>query len=223
MIADIRKVSPDLVLHGGDLADAGSSPVEVVDRIRGLGWNGTKGNTDEMLTTPEALEEYANTSKAPASMWRAIREMAAVTRNRLGTNRLAWLNNLPLVYRTPELAVVHASPTDCWRAPGTNASNEELKENYLKLERRIVIFGHIHEPFVRELTGVPGIVANSGSVGLPYDGDVRGSYLLIDDGRVSIKRVEYDLSKEIKLLSDSNLPGFEWTARMLKSAAPTMP
>jgi len=29
MLADVRQCSPDLVLHGGDLADNGSSPVEI--------------------------------------------------------------------------------------------------------------------------------------------------------------------------------------------------
>ena len=33
VLADLRQTSPDLILHGGDLADAGASPVEIVDRI----------------------------------------------------------------------------------------------------------------------------------------------------------------------------------------------
>ena len=52
VLADLRQTAPDLVLHGGDLADAGSSPVEIVDRIRDLGWQGVIGNTDEMLAMP---------------------------------------------------------------------------------------------------------------------------------------------------------------------------
>lgn len=36
--ADLRQVSPDVVLHGGDLADGGSIPTEIVDSIRDLGW-----------------------------------------------------------------------------------------------------------------------------------------------------------------------------------------
>ena len=40
VIADIGAMSPDVVLHGCDLADGGASPVEVVDRIRELGWDG---------------------------------------------------------------------------------------------------------------------------------------------------------------------------------------
>src|SRR3989442_10258227 len=49
VLADLGQTSPDLILHGGDLADGGASPAEIVDRIRDLGWQGVLGNTDEML------------------------------------------------------------------------------------------------------------------------------------------------------------------------------
>src|SRR5437016_1723790 len=84
VLADLRQASPDLILHGGDIADGGASPVEIVDRIRDLGWQGVIGNTDEMLATPESLEEVASHSTAPPSLWAAIREMAAATRAALG-------------------------------------------------------------------------------------------------------------------------------------------
>ena len=45
VLADLRQTSPDLILHGGDLADSGSSPAEIVDRVRDLGWQGGVGNT----------------------------------------------------------------------------------------------------------------------------------------------------------------------------------
>jgi len=51
VLSDIRDVSPDIVLHGGDLADGGSSPVEIVDYIRDFGWPGVIGNTEEMLVS----------------------------------------------------------------------------------------------------------------------------------------------------------------------------
>src|SRR6266513_2300564 len=84
VLADLRQTAPDLILHGGDLADGGSSPAGIVDCIRDLGWQGVLGNTDEILTRPEALEEFANQSPAPPSLWAAIREMAAATRALLG-------------------------------------------------------------------------------------------------------------------------------------------
>src|ERR1700751_2297429 len=89
VLADLRQTAPDLVLHGGDLADAGASPVKIVDRIRDLGWQGVVGNTDEMLATPESLEEFANNPPRLPSLFAAIREMAAVTRETLGEERLA--------------------------------------------------------------------------------------------------------------------------------------
>ncbi len=89
VLADLQQTSPDLILHGGDLADAGASPVEIVDRIRDLGWKGVLGNTDEMLFRPESLEEFASQSSAPPSLWTAIRQMAAATRTMLGEERIA--------------------------------------------------------------------------------------------------------------------------------------
>src|SRR5260370_9128230 len=94
VLADLRQTSPDLILHGGDLADGGASPVEIVDRIRDLGWQGVIGNTDEMLAAPESLEEFARQSSAPPSLWAAILDMAAATREALWQNRLARLRGL---------------------------------------------------------------------------------------------------------------------------------
>src|SRR2546428_7989144 len=87
VLADLRQTSPDLVLHGGDLADVGASPAEIVDRIRDLGWQGVVGNGEEALSMPETLEEFASQSSAPPSFWAAIREMVAATRAVLGEER----------------------------------------------------------------------------------------------------------------------------------------
>jgi predicted phosphodiesterase len=32
VVADLRQVAPDLVVHGGDLAAGGAHPVEIIDR-----------------------------------------------------------------------------------------------------------------------------------------------------------------------------------------------
>src|SRR5215475_5705339 len=98
VLADLKQTSPDLVLHGGDLADAGSGPVEIVDRIRDLGWKGVAGNTDQMLAMPETFESFASRSPKLAPLWNVLREMAAATRELLGEERLLWLRNLPLLH-----------------------------------------------------------------------------------------------------------------------------
>ena len=223
VLAHLKHTSPDLVLHGGDLADPGSSPIEIVDRIRQFGWHGVMGNSDEMLVRPESLEAFASQSSAPAALWTAIREIASATRSVLGGERLAWLSELPLVSTQDAFALVHATPESCWRAPADDATDAELETIYGLLDRPIVVFGHTHRPLIRHISGHPRLLVNTGSVGLPYDGDPRASYLLLEGNSPSIQRVEYDLEREWKALSSCGLPGAAWTAKMLRSSSPQMP
>jgi protein phosphatase len=72
VLADLRQTSPDLILHGGDLADSGANPVEIVDRIRDLGWQGVIGNGEEALSMPATLEDFASQSSAPPLLWAAF-------------------------------------------------------------------------------------------------------------------------------------------------------
>jgi putative phosphoesterase len=223
VLADIQQASPDLVLHGGDLADAGSSPTEIIDRIRSLGWQGVMGNTDEMLIQPTSLEDFASQSSAPPAIWEAIRQIATATREALGEQRLAWLRQLPRIKIQDAFALVHASPNSCWRAPSPDATDADLNAIYGSLNKPIVVFGHTHRPSVRTVDGTLKLLINTGSVGLSYDGDTRASYLLLEHNIPSIRRVEYDIEKELKALSTCSLPGTAWTAKMLRASSPQMP
>jgi len=226
VLADLRQTAPDLILHGGDLADSGASPVEIVDRIRDLGWQGVVGNTDEMLFRPESLEEFASQSSAPPSLWVAIRQMAAATRAMLGEERIAWLRGLARVQIEAPVALVHACPESLWRAPTPEATDAELESIYGPLGPLIAVYAHIHRPYVRSVTSPQArerLVANTGSVSLSHDGDRRASYLLLDGSSPTIRRVEYDLEKELKALSFCGLPHVDWIAKSLRAGSPQMP
>ena len=215
VLADLRLSSPDLVFHGGDLADSGSSPVEIVDRIRAFGWSGVAGNTDEALFRPSSLVEYAEQSPGFRPLLPEIEERMAWTREKLGSERLQWLSQQALAQEFADLVLVHASPADLWRSPSSNASDSELEEVYGRRGKRLVVFGHIHQPFVRTLPTV--VIGNSGSVGLPFDGDPRAAYLLIEEGKPQVRRVAYDTDLEIQRLLTSGLPRAEGLAQSLRS------
>lgn len=218
VLADLREISPDLVLHGGDLVTGGSSPAEVVDRVRDLGWQGVFGNTDEAIARPETLEAFAGQSAAPSPLWDAVREMTSFAREALGQERVEWLGALPRVLVQPPIALVHASPASAWRAPFAGAKDEDFESTYRTLEQPIAVYGHIHQPFVKELPGLT--VVNAGSVSQSFDGDPRSAYLLIDNGKATIRRVEYDLEREIAAMSRVGLPNADWIARTLRGARP---
>ena len=215
VLTDLRETSPDLILHGGDLPHGGSSPAEIVDCIRGLGWPGVLGNTDEMLFQPESL------APLPPALLKPIQEMAAATCESLGEERIAWLSGLPLTEIYPPIALVHASPESSWRSPTPESTDAELESVYGPLGQPIAVYGHIHRSYIRTLAGLT--VINTGSVSLSYDGDPRAAYLLLDDSEPTIRRVEYDVDKEIKALYASGLPHADWIAKSLRTALPQMP
>jgi diadenosine tetraphosphatase ApaH/serine/threonine PP2A family protein phosphatase len=208
VIADLERRGVDRVLQGGDLALGGWQPAEVVDRVRELGWPGVVGNTDELLWRPETLGEQIERAPKLEPLLRVIFEQhGPATSELLGEERLAWMRELPGELEDGELALVHAAPGDLWRAPMPDDRDADLLKAYAELDAEVVVYGHIHRPYVRDLGSMT--VANSGSVGAPYDSDPRASYLLVDGSDAEVVRVAYDVEREVAGLLSSSYPGAE--------------
>jgi predicted phosphodiesterase len=93
----------------------------------------------------------------------------------------------------------------------------ELETTYKQMDAEIVVYCHIHRPFIRKIGNM--IVCNTGSVGSPYDDDPRSSYLLIEDGKPATRRVAYDVEKEVGRLLASDYPQKEWIAEMRRKGS----
>jgi predicted phosphodiesterase len=205
VVDDIERRVPDRVVHGGDLALAGAQPAEVVDRIRELGWPGVVGNVDELLWNPQGLAVQLERAPKLEPLLRLLFETyAPATRELLGDERIAWLNGLPPEHREGGIRVLHASPGDLWRAPMPDASDGELLETYGPADGGIVVYGHIHLPYVRPLSSLT--VANTGSAGNPFDGDPRAAYLMVEDGEPETIRVSYEIEREVSIVLGSGYP-----------------
>jgi putative phosphoesterase len=202
VLEDLERQRPDLVVHGGDLAFNGPRPAECVERVRQLGWPGVRGNMDEALET--------HRGRHPSIDW---------AREQLGEERNRWLQGLALEWRRDdELALVHAVPGDLWKAIGREADDSQLREVYGPLGARLAVYGHIHRPYIRDLGDLT--VANTGSVGLPFDGDPRASYLLVSDGRPEVRRVAYDVERAVRDVEASGHPDAATIAGIYRSATP---
>jgi len=134
-----------------------------------------------------------------------LRRSQAWATERLGPERLAWLAALPPVWRLEDqVAIVHAAPGDLWTNVRPDAGDGELRATYGPLGARVVVYGHIHQPYVRELDGLT--VANTGAVGGSYDGDPRASYLLVEDGVCTVRRIGYDVERALAEIDRSGHP-----------------
>ena len=211
VVADLERVGPDLVVHGGDLALMGPRPAEVIDRIRELGWPGIVGNTDEVLWDFDG-------SPVPANLREVFRPQVAATRALLEEERIQWLQSLPREWKGDGIGLVHAVPGDLWSVIPPDAEDDTLIQTFGPLGTPLAVYCHIHRPYVRHPPNL--IVANSGSVGAPFDGDTRASYLLIDDGELEVRRVDFDLKSELAVLTASGYPFTPAIVEARRRAAP---
>jgi putative phosphoesterase len=168
----------DEFLLGGDYAVAGAWPKETVERLKELP-NATwiRGNVDRWL---------ADRHDAPAPM----EDIVARCAEALGEDLVGELAGLPDTTTIDGTLYCHASPQSDMQSffPQPGELDAEL---LMGVEAARVVFGHTHLQFAR--TGPGGIeLVNPGSVGMPWDGDHRAAYAVIDGDRLEHRRVEYD-------------------------------
>lgn len=189
----------DACLFLGDLVDYGASPVPCIEWVQDHAYAAVRGNHD-----------HAVAQRIVARGGTGFRELAAVTRplnwKVLEPRHLKYLARLP-VTRSLELdgikfLLVHATPRD--------PMDEYLLDDPIAWQARLqridadfVCVGHTHVQFHLKLDGVQ--VVNPGSVGQPRDGDPRAAYAVIENGRVEMRRVEYDIEAAVARLREAQL------------------
>jgi hypothetical protein len=176
------------------------------------------GNTDEMLWDTSARPALEASAPHLKPLFKVLFDSAGpATKKMIGPSRLAWLRALPTELRHENLALTHAGPGNLWRAPMETADDAELEKTYKQFNASVVVYCHIHKPFIRKIGNMT--VCNTGSVGSPYDNDPRASYLMIDDGQPVTRRMAYDVEKEVGRLLASDYPYKEWIAEIRRKGS----
>lgn len=179
VLADAGDV--DGYVIGGDVALFGAWPQETVERLRDLdGAQWLRGNGERWTAAPEDAPDDDVVQGAIASCRAALGD--------------GLVDELGALAESVELAdgtrCWHGSPRSDVRSflPEACPDEDELLAGVT--EHRLV-FGHTHLPFRRRARGVE--LLNPGSVGMPFDGDHRAAYAVIDeDGGLDLRRVAYD-------------------------------
>lgn len=209
VLADLDRLGPNPVVVAGDLALGGPRPAECVTLVRHRGYPTIRGNTDEWLTVPPSHVD-------DAISW---------TSARLGEDDRRFLAGLPLLWRFAQgpgdLVVVHATPWSVGDVVPPDAPATLVRRVFDEAKAEAVVYGHIHIAYVREVGDQ--LLVNTGSVGLPFDGDPRAAYVQLQpkQGRwtASLRRVSYDVGEAVRAARASDNPEGERWARRLETAS----
>jgi putative phosphoesterase len=215
VLAEPEVSDTDLIVVTGDHA-AGPQPVEVLDRLTGLGEQVllVRGNADRDLVTlargsgPDAVPDI--------SPWAA----AQLTESQVGL--LAALPH-PVTVEIEGFGPVvfcHGTPRNDEEVVLVDTRLERWAEAFAGLppEVETVVCGHTHMPFVRLVDR--RLVINPGSVGMPY-GRAGGAWALLRDGAVTLRRTRIDVEEAIaRVVAGSSYPGRqEWADEYLRATA----
>ena len=212
VLAAIDAEKPDAVYCLGDLVGYGARPNETIALIRERGIPTIMGNYDDGVGFDRddcgcAYKDAAEEARGQQSLfW---------TREVTTPQNKAYLRGL-----LPELRfeaegvrfrLVHGSPRRMNEYLFEDRDPRSLARVAAMADADVLVFGHTHRPWVKEIGGV--LMVNDGSVGKPKDGDPRAAWALLTVGAgqpvgVEIRRVPYDIvSMAAAIRAAEGLPG----------------
>ena len=211
VLKDIKSRNINHICCLGDLVAKGSQPKKTIELVKKECEVIIKGNCDDVVSQNFSTKEH---------IW---------NKETIGKENVKYLKSLPLSYdfymSGLKIRLIHASPDDLYNSINyydiTTKTNEEIK-NMFKFEDvpDVVIFGHIHSPFLYRLNDKtlvnPGPVANSCDIIEKNDEKIQSSSYMIIEGEYGSKeaasisyeivRLPYAYEKEINNLKNSDMP-----------------
>jgi putative phosphoesterase len=199
LAAVVDREAFDVCLVLGDLVDYGTDPIPCIDWVKEHTPYCIRGNHD-----------HAVAQRVVPRNGSGFKRLAAGTRplhwSLLDSPRMRYLARLPVTRHLEidgrQLHLVHATPRDAMdEYLGEDAAG--WTERLRNVEADLVCVGHTHQQF--HLEAGEKWVLNPGSVGQPRDGDPRAAYAVIENGRVELRRVVYDIEATLRQMQRSGV------------------
>jgi len=215
VFADIRTQEVSDLVCLGDVVGYGPDPEFCVDLVRGHCRWCLMGNHDEALFrdasdfNPHARGAIEYTRRRMIPRWWSSTEKKS---------RWKWMKRLPLRMSEGPYLFVHGSPRDPIReyvlATDGMLNPDKLRSVFDGIDR-FGVAGHTHQPGVHyedmRFQGLGGAAeltvdlpesgkcyVNVGSTGQPRDGDPRACYAILEESRVTWRRVPYDFRRTME-------------------------
>lgn len=187
----------DVIVAAGDLCLDGPKPKRVLKRLRDVGAQCLRGNTDRYIAE-------GGTDEDPDELdWQ---------RERIGPEWRAFLGRLPATLRFGPhdcaLVISHANPKNDEEHVWPDAADAQLERLFGDERGTAFAFGHLHLPYARVWR--QKLLTCVASAGLPKDGDPRAHYaiLTLRDGgwQVKSRRVDFDAGRVARQIERSGMP-----------------
>jgi putative phosphoesterase len=207
VLTHARQQGIEAIWNVGDWVGYNAFPNEVVQQLRQERAISIIGNYDLKVLKFKKKQDKWRQTKLPekylAFKW--------AYKNLSKENRM-YLRSLPrekrLKVRGHHILLTHGSPASNNEALTPDTPAQYLRELIQVARAEVIVCGHSHRPFARQVDGVWFV--NPGSVGRPDDGDPRAAYaiLQLEPGFLQVchHRLDYDLARAVEALRQHNLP-----------------
>ncbi len=217
VVADLDRQEVDDVLVGGDLAQGGRQPAEVLDLLMARRWPAVLGNADAFVLKFFEGRPPLDDPFATSGQW---------TAERLRPEHIAYLRGLPELIRrhspdSPRFALVHATPWSITDVVLPDAPDEMARRMLSAAHADVVAYGHIHTAYQRHVDR--GWLISVGAVGGSNDQDPRPAYSIVTLDPVvgvEVRRVAYDVDAEITAARRDGFPLPATTADAMRTGGP---
>jgi putative phosphoesterase len=185
VLADVASLEVDRIVCGGDLV-LGPFPRECLERLVDLNAVFVRGNTDRLPADAAGTEWVAE---------------------RLDPLSLEFLRELPESISLGGVRYCHGSPRSDEEILTRVSPDERIRAALAGVEERLVVGGHTHVQFEREVDGIR--LVNAGSVGMPYEGRPGAFWALVDGLDVEFRQTPYAVEAAVVAIQASGYPEME--------------
>lgn len=174
----------------GDVVGYYAQPGECIDLLKEHGAINILGNHDSYVV---------NDTNCPRS--RRVSAIIDHHKRIVTTEQLDWLRQSVTTLREGTSLFVHGGPED-----PTDQYLYTVSSTIFPQGIDILFSGHTH---VQVLVNFgEKIYCNPGSVGQPRDGDARAAYATIEDDKIVLHRITYDIERTVAVMKDAGYEAF---------------
>jgi predicted phosphodiesterase len=207
VLAEAEREGAEALVIGGDAA-SGPMPLETIEQLMALGGgvHFVRGNADrEIVEAYDQGHTQIDLLEDPATRAAAFAAGLISPAQRDFLAAFASTVTLEVEGLGPTL-FCHGSPRSDTEIITRLTPDERLREILDGTAERVVVGGHTHQQFDRELRRWRFL--NAGSVGMPYEG-TRGAYWAMLGPDVELRRTEYDVERALAELRSGGFPDLD--------------